>query len=1070
MALFWIAAFVAGLVAYIAYDTYRKSRYWSQKGIPSLKPAPLFGSLLTKIRTGQREFDLKWTEKLGPIFGYFEGPSPYIVTSDLEMLRHIMVKDFSHFANRRDFGVKGPIMELNVAALKDQHWKDVRSVLLPAFTSGKLKQMNNLFKECCDDLLGRLDQLAIGDEEFSAKDLYGRLALDVIATTFFATKVNSQKDPNSNFAKNAKKVFEFSFVALPAFLSMIFPKVKLVMKFFGMQTFNKVAMEFFVTHTAQIIQMRKETKQNRRDFLQLMLNSMKSDNIMTDTKPTQTLTRVHSEAEPDVASAAMILSGTRDKPISQSNYKLSLEELVAQSVICFLAGYDTTASTLTFMTYCLATHPDIQERLRKEIRTVLADKDVIEYDDLAEMTYLDQCVNETLRLYPPLSRIERECGVEWTYEGVTYEKGTLVAIPMFTIHRNPEYWPEPEMYNPDRFSKEERANIKPYTFLTFGQGPRNCIGMRFALYEIKMVMASILKKYRFVQSPKTQVPLVLKDESVGLVTPEKGIWIAKINKLPTACVGSAFPSIDRAATAVLGLIAYLIYDAFRKRSYWPDKGIPTLPGLPVVGNVFQQGFFATKPGEETFDLAMTKKLGKIFGYFDGPTPVVMISELEMLKNIMVKDFGHFVNRREFGISGPVMELNVLDLRDQKWKDVRSVLVPSFSSGKIKQMNSLVKECCDVLLTKMGEYAQSGEDCPVKELYGRLTMDVIATTFFGTKVNSQNDPNDGFVQHAKSVFKVSQFEPAIMILTVFPKLRFLFQAFKYQTFPKDDIDFFVKNTEEIVKLRIGSKQVRKDFLQLMLNSLRSMKDTQSGKETQTVVRNDGAQEADVASSGLTLGEKPLTSSNYKLTNEELVAQAIIFFLAGYETTATTLTYLTYCLTIHQDVQEKLRKEIFAVLGEKDNVEYDDLAELHYLDQCINETLRLYPPITRTERVCNQDWEYNGVKYEKGTIVAIPILAITRDPDYWPNPEQYDPDRFSPENKQNVAPYSFMPFGQGPRNCIGMRFAYYEIKVVMAHLLRKYRFVKCDRTQIPLVVKDEAGILGTEKGVWSRIEKL
>ncbi|XP_055350212.1 cytochrome P450 3A24-like [Paramacrobiotus metropolitanus] len=529
MALFWIAASLAGLVGYFVYDTYRKSRYWPEKGIPSLTPVPLLGSLLDAMRTGQSAFDFKWTKKLGRIFGYFDGPTPVIVTSDLEMLKNILVKDFSHFVNRRDFGVSGPVMELNLTEIKDQRWKDIRSVLLPAFTSGKLKQMNNLIKECCDDLLRKIDQFAVSGQEFSAKELYGRLTLDVIATTFFATKINSQEDPNSSFVKHAKKIFEFSFTDMSVFLAMLVPKLKPVMKFLGMQSFDKTATDFFVRNTEQIIRLRKESKQNRRDFLQLMLNSMKSDEAVTDTKPTQTATMVHNEVESDVASAAMALSGSQEKPLSHSNYKLSLEELVAQAIIFFLAGYETTATTLTFMTYCLATNPDIQERLQKEIRTVLAGKDTIEYDDLAEMTYLDQCVNETLRLFPPISRSERSCNAEWTYEGVTYEEGTIVAIPIFAIHRDPENWPEPEVYNPERFSKENRANIKPYSFMTFGQGPRNCIGMRFALYEIKMVMASILKNYRFVQSSKTQVPLVLKDE-VGFMSTEKGVWV-KVEKL-----------------------------------------------------------------------------------------------------------------------------------------------------------------------------------------------------------------------------------------------------------------------------------------------------------------------------------------------------------------------------------------------------------------------------------------------------------------------------------------------------------------------------------------------------------
>ncbi|XP_055350211.1 cytochrome P450 3A2-like isoform X2 [Paramacrobiotus metropolitanus] len=525
---FFIWIFAAAIIAYFVYDSFRKSQYWPRKGIPTLTPIPLFGSLIDEVATGQGEFDLKWTKKLGRTFGYFDGPTPVLVTSDLDMLKNIMVKDFTHFANRRDMGLNGPIIELALIELRDQHWKDMRGVLVPAFTSGKLKQMNSLIQECCSDLLKNLETLATTGEEFAAKELFGRLTLDVIATAFFGTKINSQEEPNSGFVRNARKVFDFSRAYVPLLFAVLFPKLQPLMRRMGIQNIDKAAVQFFVDNTEQIIRLRKESKQTRRDFLQMMLSSLKSD---THEKPAHrdTTTVVHNDTDADVASSAMVLSGTQDKPLSHSNYKLSMLELAAQSTTFFLAGYETTSTAITFMAYCMAVHPDIQERLRAEVQTVLAGKDVIEYDDLAAMHYMDQCVNETLRLYPPFSRTDRHCNEDWTYDGVEYKKGTVIGVPILVVHRDPEYWPEPEVYNPERFSKENKGNIKPYSFLAFGQGPRNCIGMRFAYYEIKMVMASILKKYRIVRSPKTQVPLVLKDDIVFMST-ERGVWL-KVEKL-----------------------------------------------------------------------------------------------------------------------------------------------------------------------------------------------------------------------------------------------------------------------------------------------------------------------------------------------------------------------------------------------------------------------------------------------------------------------------------------------------------------------------------------------------------
>ena len=115
------------------------------------------------------------------------------------------------------------------------------------------------------------------------------------------------------------------------------------------------------------------------------------------------------------------------------------------------------------------------------------------------------------------------------------------------------------------------------------------------------------------------------------------------------------------------------------------------------------------------------------------------------------------------------------------------------------------------------------------------------------------------------------------------------------------------------------------------------------------------------------------------------------MAGFETTATALTFLTYCLAVDQAIQDKLRQNIEEVMQGRDEIDYEAIAEMQYLDQCVNEALRLYPPVSRTERECNEDWEYKGLKVEKGTLISIPTYAIQHDPEFWPNPEVYDPDR-------------------------------------------------------------------------------
>ena len=187
----------------------------------------------------------------------------------------------------------------------------------------------------------------------------------------------------------------------------------------------------------------------------------------------------------------------------------------------------------------------------------------------------------------------------------------------------------------------------------------------------------------------------------------------------------------------------------------------------------------------------------------------------------------------------------------------------------------------------------------------------------------------------------------------------------------------------------------------------------------------------------------------ITEQTVVAQALVFLFAGYETLATTMTMLCYQLAMNPDKQEKLAVEIdsfWAASGE--HIDYDKLRELPYLDACLSETLRITPPFIRSERVCEKDWKHeeSGLAIKKGTVVMIPAHAVHNNEKYWPEPEKFIPERFLPENKDNINQYAFLPFGAGPRNCIGSRFAKQEMVLVMAKLLKEFSVDTTPETKI------------------------
>jgi cytochrome P450 len=148
-------------------------------------------------------------------------------------------------------------------------------------------------------------------------------------------------------------------------------------------------------------------------------------------------------------------------------------------------------------------------RLYEEVKSAVDANGEINYEMLAKLPYLDAVISETLRLYPPARRLDRETTTVYKLAdtGIELYKGQVVHIPVYALHHSEEYYPNAERFNPDRFLPENRHQITPYTYLPFGGGPRNCIGMRFALMEAKLGLAQIVQRYRFVRSPNTDVPL-----------------------------------------------------------------------------------------------------------------------------------------------------------------------------------------------------------------------------------------------------------------------------------------------------------------------------------------------------------------------------------------------------------------------------------------------------------------------------------------------------------------------------------------------------------------------------------
>lgn len=474
-------------------------------------------------------------------------------------------------------------------------------------------------------------------------------------------------------------------------------------------------------------------------------------------------------------------------------------------------------------------------------------------------------------------------------------------------------------------------------------------------------------------------------------------------------------------TLLVALITLLFVYVCWPYGTFKKLGIPGPKPIPFFGTML-----AYRKGFINFDSDCFKKYGKTWGIFDGRQPVLCITEPAMIKAVLIKEcYSLFTNRRNFRLNGQLYDA-VSIAEDDQWRRIRSVLSPSFTSGRLKEMFDIMKRHSANLTSSMKMKADKDEPLELKEFFGPYSMDVVTSTAFSVDINSLSNPSDPFVTNIKKMLKFDLFNPLFLIVAFFPFMGPIMEKMEFSFFPSSVTDFFYAALQKIKSNREQSKQKsRVDFLQLMI-------DSQKHSDVSNVELNKG------------------------LSDHEILSQAMIFVFAGYETSSSSLTFLAYNLATNPHVMKRLQEEVDSTFPNKGPVEYQALMQMEYLDSVINESLRLYPIAPRLERVAKATVEINGLLIPKDMVILVPTWPLHRDPNLWPEPEEFKPERFSKENKETIDPYTYMPFGAGPRNCIGMRFALVMMKLAMVEILQRFSFSVCKETEIPLEM-DIQGLL-------------
>ncbi|XP_078666399.1 cytochrome P450 3A5-like [Branchiostoma floridae x Branchiostoma belcheri] len=516
--------------------------------------------------------------------------------------------------------------------------------------------------------------------------------------------------------------------------------------------------------------------------------------------------------------------------------------------------------------------------------------------------------------------------------------------------------------------------------------------------------------------------------------------------------------------AVLPVLFYLY--AVRPMQALKKMGVPGPTPLPLIGNLHQTmkaGFYNVEAQTEAM-----ATYGKVYGTYNGRVPVLVISDPEMLREIFVKQFHKFANRATGSLDLDVKPQNLMisSLLDEEWKNLRRIISPAFSGGKLKQMTEAINSCADLLLGNIRSFGEKGESFDTKELTSAFLTDVTARTGFGLDVDSQRNPRDPFVINLKKTFSSNFFNPLIWLMLLFPSImKPILEKLNYNFLARDVINFFYSIFEQVMEMRQnGQSRGRVDLMQLLMDAHKDDVDNNDDVGNHDDVDiNDDVDNSDVQETEVQGTKKPLTK-------DDVVANAFLFFAAGYENSANTMAFTLYNLALHQEAQDKVRQEINQVMEDRDVVDYDAVHSMPYLDMCINETLRMYSSVPNCDRIAGEEVKLKWLTIPKDTKVVIPFLGIHYDPERWPEPYKFIPERFTKEEREKRDPYDWLPFGVGPRNCIGMRLALMELKVGLAKVLMKYRFVTGPDTEIPVKISKYTVLATPENGIRLRAEPL
>jgi cytochrome P450 len=424
-------------------------------GLRQILPLPFYGSV-GWARRDPLDFLLKNRQRFGDVFRNHFGPWVYHLLSHPAHIQHVLQDNYKNYPRSHHYKFTKLVTGDGMVSTEGDEWRRQRRMVQPSFNHQRVAGLAGLMGQAIEEMLARWESGKVGrGEPFDIAAEMTRLTLAIVGKTLLGTELGGETDTIGPAVAEALTYIDYRIdepLALPVFVPT--PRN---LRF-------KRAMRVLDELVYRIIAARRAEGGDRGDLLAMLM-------------------------------------AARDE---QGGGRMSDKEVRDQVLTFIGAGHETTAVALGWTWYLLSQHPECEGRLREEIEAVLGGR-APGMSDLPRLVYTKRVIEESLRVYPPIVAVIRAVIEEDVIGGFHIPAGSGVILSQWVTHRHPEFWEEPEKFDPDRFSPEKSAGRPKFAWFPFLGGPHHCIGVEFAMMEMTLTLAMVMPRFRFRLQPGAKI-------------------------------------------------------------------------------------------------------------------------------------------------------------------------------------------------------------------------------------------------------------------------------------------------------------------------------------------------------------------------------------------------------------------------------------------------------------------------------------------------------------------------------------------------------------------------------------